>query len=89
MKEMTFFSVRQCSLKSAAMEGQSWRERARKKRKKEDRVNEMASKHELNGGRKATRSNLSCLGSLQTPFSTHEVFQSLDSWPRLLKGTWC
>lgn len=33
---------------------------------KEDRVNEMASKHELNGGRKETRSNLSYLGSLQT-----------------------
>lgn len=59
------------------------------KKKREDRVNEMASKHELNGGRKETRSNLSYLGCLQTPFSAHEVFQSLDSWPELLKGARC
>lgn len=60
-----------------------------KKKAREDRVNEMASKHELNGGRKETRSNLSYLGCLQTPFSAHEVFQSLDSRPALLKGARC
>lgn len=83
MKEMTFSFIRRRSLKSTAMEG-SRRETAR-----EDRVNEMASKHELNGGRKETRSNLSYLGCLQTPFSAREVFQSLDSWPALLKGARC
>lgn len=39
-----------------------------KKKAREDRVNEMASKDELNGGRKETRSGLALLiDSSQTP----------------------
>lgn len=94
-KEMTFSFIRRRSLKSTATEGTgeggvvSYQKKKKKSNAREDRVNEMASKHELNGGRKETRSNLSYLGCLQTLFSAHEVFQSLDSWPELLKGARC
>jgi len=52
----------------------------------------MASKDELNGGRKETRSGLALLidSSQLTLFSTAEVFQSLNSLAQLFKrlGVW-
>lgn len=63
-----------------------------KKKAREDRVNEMASKDELNGGRKETRSGLALLiDSSQTlSFQPTEVFQSLNSLAQLFKrlGVW-
>lgn len=61
------------------------------KKAREDRVNEMASKDELNGGRKETRSDLSLLtdssqtGSFQRPRCSKAQIPQLSS----LKGFKC
>ena len=64
-----------------------------RKKAREDRVNEMASKDELNGGRKETRSGLALLiDSSQTrSFQRRRgCFQSLNSLAQLFKrlGVW-